>query len=293
VLDTGIDAGHEAFRGVELIQKDFSGEENGDEDGHGTHVAGTLFGRTTGGVRYGLAPGVGKALIGKVVGTDRSATTVELADAIQWAADGGAQIINLSLTSDFPGLVRWWTEEEGLEVELATSRALAQYRDNLRILDSLVAWHRARAAQAPGALIVAAAGNDSKRLLRHDYTLDAALPAAAEGILAVAALRTPGPPHDALRVAPFSNIGAAVAAPGTGVYSAWKGGGYEHKSGTSMASPHVAGVAALWAERQLDRSGMVNASSLDAQLRGNARRDRLAAADYLDVGEGLVAAPLD
>jgi subtilisin family serine protease len=96
-----------------------------------------------------------------------------------------------------------------------------------------------------------------------------------------------------LTVAPFSNIRAAIAAPGMGVYSAKKGGDYTFMNGTSMASPHVAGVAALWAERQLQRNGIVDVVALDAQLRGNARRDRLAEASYLDIGEGLVTAPLD
>src|SRR5208283_3431878 len=78
VLDTGIDAGHEAFRNVELIQKDFTGEGDGDQNGHGTHVAGTIFGQTVQGVRYAVAPGVRCALIGKVLGKKRSATTKEL-----------------------------------------------------------------------------------------------------------------------------------------------------------------------------------------------------------------------
>lgn len=293
VLDTGIDAAHEAFRDVELIQQDFTGEGNGDEAGHGTHVAGTIFGQTGGGVRYGVAPGVRRALIGKVLGMRSSTTTETLVKAIEWAVQGGAHVINMSLGFDFPGLVRWWVVERGMETDLATSKALIQYRDNLRLFDKLVEYLRARFARGSGALIVAAAGNESKRTIRPDYVIEAGPPAAADGIVAVAALQSAGMPHDRLTVAPFSNIRAIVAAPGMDIYSAQKGGGYVCMSGTSMASPHVTGVAALWADRQIQRTGMVSVSSLEAQLRAHARRDRLSGANALDIGEGLVTAPLD
>jgi subtilisin family serine protease len=292
VLDTGIDADHEAFKGIKLIQKDFTGEGNGDKDGHGTHVAGTIFGQTTQGVRYSVAPGVRRALIGKVLGAEGGGTTAGIIEAIQWAVKEKAHVINMSLGIDFPGLVQAFVGN-GLPVELATSLALADYRDNIRLFDTLVAYIGASARITIGALLVAAAGNESKRQLNPKYQITVSPPAAADGIVSVAALRSTGAPHTKLRVAPFSNIGAQVAGPGVGIYSAKLGGGYTQLSGTSMASPHVTGVAALWAERQLQRNGMVNIRALGDQLRGNTRRDRLPNAAVEDVGEGLVAAPLD
>src|SRR4051812_983734 len=68
VLDTGIDADHEAFSGLTITQEDFAGSGHGDSDGHGTHCAGTIAGQTTDGQRLGVAPGIEELLVGKVIG---------------------------------------------------------------------------------------------------------------------------------------------------------------------------------------------------------------------------------
>lgn len=290
VLDTGIDATHPAFAGVNLVQRDFTGEGNGDRHGHGTHVAGTIFGRGGQGLRIGVAPGVTRALIGKVLGEQRGATTADLVGAVQWAIDNGAHIINMSLGIDFPGLVAMLVDR-GLPADLAASQALAEFRDTVRFMDRAAALWRVPGAQFPGALIVAAAGNESRRELHPNYTIDVSLPAATDGIVAVAALQSAGPPHTQLSVANFSNIRATVAGPGVGIYSARAGGGFATMSGTSMASPHVAGVAALWAERQLQEDGFVTPATLGARLQGTASRERIDDARAQDVGEGLVTAP--
>jgi len=90
VLDTGIDSTHPAFTGVTLIEEDFSGSGNGDVQGHGSHCAGTIFGRDVDGTRIGVAPGVDRALIGKVLGDDGSGDSIGLFRGIQWATDQGA-----------------------------------------------------------------------------------------------------------------------------------------------------------------------------------------------------------
>ena len=85
VLDTGIDATHPAFTGVELVEQDFSGSGNGDKQGHGTHCAGTIFGRDVDGMRIGVARGVGRALIGKVLDDNGSGDSDMIFSGIQWA----------------------------------------------------------------------------------------------------------------------------------------------------------------------------------------------------------------
>ena len=91
LLDTGIEAEHPAFRGVDLVERDFTGLGNGDADGHGTHCAGILFGRNVDGVRIGVAPGVRRALIGKILGPEGGNSDM-LIRGIAWAHEQGAHV---------------------------------------------------------------------------------------------------------------------------------------------------------------------------------------------------------
>jgi subtilisin family serine protease len=290
VLDTGIDPQHEAFAGVELIRENFTDGDDNDVHGHGTHCAGTIFGRAAGGGRFGVAPGIKRALIGKVLG-EGGGTSDQICRAVLWAVDNGAHIISMSLGLDFPGFVDYLVKRD-YPVDLATSKALEAYSANTRLFEELAGLVRARGMFSQGTILVAAAGNESKRHLKPDYEITVAPPAAADGIVSVGALSTSGSPHNALKVADFSNTGPNISAPGVDILSAKKGGGYVKMSGTSMATPHVAGLAALWAEKLRKTHGYLKPDDLIHLFIGHAKTDRLAAGfDAMDVGAGLVMAP--
>jgi len=141
----------------------------------------------------------------------------------------------------------------------------------------------AQRALLQGTLIVAAAGNDSER--RWGIISPVSHPANCPSIMAVAALTSD------LKIAPFSNRGfdlnggqIDIAGPGVDVFSTWPmPTRYRTISGTSMATPHVAGIAALYAQV----SGLTG-SALWSMLTQNARRLLIPA---VDVGAGLVQAP--
>ncbi|WP_416426446.1 S8 family serine peptidase [Pseudomonas sp. App30] len=286
VLDTGIDATHPAFAGLELLEKDFSGDGNGDVQGHGTHCAGTIFGSGLG-ERIGVAPGVSRALIGKVLANDGSGSSEMVFDGLLWALDQRADIVSLSLGFDFTGMVKTLAGN-GWPVQLATSNALETYRANLRMFDALMAMTKARAAFGSSTLVIAAAGNESRRQTDPEYRIAASLPAAADDVLSVAAIGRDGAYYS---VADFSNCFATLCAPGVDITSAWPGGGLKTLSGTSMACPYVAGVAALWWEAIAATGKKANARNVRAKLVGTAQVSRFEKLDEVDVGQGVVVAP--
>jgi len=288
VLDTGIDPNHAAFAGMTLERKNFTTAGEDDQNGHGTHCAGTIFGRDVDGTRIGVAPGVERALIGKVLGPGGGSSD-RILEAIEWSLRNGAHIISMSLGIDFPGFVEE-LRQDGVPVPLATSMALEGYRANVLLFERLAALVEARSAFMQAAILVAAAGNESQRNVHPDFEIAVSPPAVADGIISVAALQ---PDAQGLTIAPFSNTGARVSGPGVGVLSARAGGGLRSLNGTSMATPHVAGVAALWAQK-LRIAGQFASPLFTDRLIGAATMTPLATGfDPPDVGAGIVQAPQD
>jgi subtilisin family serine protease len=258
VLDSGFDAGHPDFEGREIVAESFvQGETTADGSGHGTHCAGTAAGPGARGnrPRYGVAP---EAVlhVGKVLSDAGRGFEFDILSGMAWAIDAGCEVISMSLGRPAqPG------EAPSVQYERLGRRALEA-----------------------GCVIVAAAGNDSAR--RFGFIAPVAAPANSPSILAVGAVDAAG------LVAPFSAGGlnpdggeVDLAAPGVDVFSAFpRPQLYRALQGTSMACPHVAGVAALWAEAEPSLRGAALWRRLvetAAPLREGAR----------DVGAGLVQAP--
>ena len=288
VLDTGIDRDHPAFAGMTLIEKDFTDHGNGDRNGHGTHCAGTIFGRDAGQQRIGIARGVKRALIGKVLNHNGAGQSEMIFQALTWAMEQKADIVSMSVGLDFPGMVLRLTNE-GWPLDLATSTALEIYGGNLRMFDAIMAVLKAKSAFGASPLVIAAAGNESRRSIKQNYRIATSLPAAADDVVSVAAI---GRFEGKYKVADFSNIQARLSAPGVEITSAWPGGGLHTLSGTSMACPHVAGVAALWWQFLREDNIQPTPRSVTARLIANARKNVFVAnTDEADIGQGLVTAP--
>jgi len=137
--------------------------------------------------------------------------------------------------------------------------------------------------------VIAASGNESDR---PRYEVATSAPAAADGLISVGALQQVAGPPVRFRVASFSNAGPVIAGPGVAVQSARPGGGLRSLNGTSMATPHVAGVAALWFEQILAANPFGHIRQLESRLIGTARLDDFAAGEVLaNAGAGMIRAP--
>jgi subtilisin family serine protease len=258
VLDTGCDLKHPDFAGRAITDRSFiPGEAVQDANGHGTHCIGTSMGPKTAptGPRYGVAYDA-EIYAGKVLSDAGSGSDSQILGGIEWAIRNKCAVVSMSLGArTSPG--------QGFS----------------RVFEAVAAR-----AQDAGTLIIAAAGNDSNR---PTSAVPVSHPANCPSIMAVAAL------DSSLKVARFSNRGINpsggqidIAAPGVDVYSSFPmATRYRRLSGTSMATPHVAGVAALLAQANPGARGAALWQLVTTRAR------RLALLSSADVGAGLVQAP--
>lgn len=222
VLDTGIDIDHPDLTNVGL-RVDCTGNgaclpdpgEADDKNGHGTHVAGTIAALDNDIGVIGMAPGATLHAV-QVLGNSGRGSYSGIIAGIDWVAtQPQPSVINMSLggSGDKTG------------------------NCNNGVFNGEDAFHQAICnASEDGVVVVVAAGNSGDDAGNH-------VPAAYDDtVITVSATDS----NDAFPS--FSNYGnaVAIAAPGVSILSTWKGGGTNTISGTSMASPHVAGAVALW-----------------------------------------------
>jgi serine protease AprX len=236
VIDTGVELSHPALAAVAGTQLDFSGEGTGDFFGHGTHCAGVVASQDS--RFHGVAPGA-TVHDYKVMDQNGSMTAANGVSAIQQAVTDGMDV--LSNSWGFSLVNGAWTDPDG----------------------SCVLCQAADAAMAAGAVFVVAAGNEDDNSCGSTDT-HIRCPGNARSVITI------GATDDSDAMADFSSVGPTpdgrnkpdVAAPGTDIISCRASTGSDmggtatpidanfiQASGTSMATPHVAGVAALMLDK--------------------------------------------
>jgi subtilisin family serine protease len=299
VIDSGIRKDHVAFPASELRieAKDFTGQDDiTDQSGHGTHCSATILGREVRGRRIGVAPGVRDLFVARVFAPGVIGTSAMVIDAVYWAAlQKGANVISMSVGFNFTSFAAQ-LHESGLPVEAATAEALVEYGNNLLLFNSLMRMLSdvERAPHSQGVVMVSAAGNHSRREPKageQRFAVPVAPPSNADGVISVGALRRT---KSGLGITRFSNSGPKVVAPGFGVLSAGIAGN-DHltfKSGTSMACPHVAGLAALWWDAVNFSGGPAKAQAVAIKMLAHCRIDPLDPDLTVDDrGSGIPVAP--
>ena len=248
VLDTGLDLNHPDFTGRTIVSSSFiPGQTAQDGHGHGTHTAGTAAGpqKPASGPRYGIAYNA-SLYIGKVLSDAGTGVGGSVLAGMNWAITNKCDVISMSIQSQVG--------------EQATYTTAGQ-----KALDA-------------GLLVIAAAGNMSSRPGTINPT---SAPANSPTVMAVAGV------DSSLNMYVGSNGGKIeIAGPGVDVLSSVPmPGQYGTKTGTSMATPHVSGIAALWAQSDATFRG----KALWSALTGGAKSLSQPASD---AGAGLVQAPI-
>ncbi|MEV6205329.1 S8 family serine peptidase [Streptomyces sp. NPDC051771] len=227
VLDTGADADHPDLKGRITASENFTDSDSaGDRQGHGTHTLSTVggSGAAGGGKKKGVAPGAA-LLNGKVLNDAGSGATSWIIAGMEWAVAQGADVVSMSLGNP--------SETDCDDPMSAAAEQLAQNE---------------------GTLFVVAAGNAGPSLN------SVSSPGCAPSVLTVGATdRDDSTAYFSSR-SPVANeahtLKPEIAAPGVGISAAAAGGrgvyAYQAMSGTSMATPHVAGAAAILKQRHPD-----------------------------------------
>lgn len=262
ILDTGLELSHPDFFGRNIEGKSFiAGEDwNRDPNGHGTHCAGVATGniRLDNGKRYGIAKEA-NLKIAKVLSDAGKGTTSSVIDAIDWAITKKFRILSLSLAS--PVLLN---EAPSPLFETIGARALEN-----------------------NCIIIAAAGNDSNR---PAVPKPVSMPANSMSVMAVGAI------DGQMKVAKFSNAGlnpstggnVNICAPGVDIISSYpknsknKNSNYYAMSGTSMATPHVSGLIALYMEQFPEKSAKEIWELVEMKAKP------IEGLKYRDIGNGLI-----
>ncbi|WP_167040896.1 S8 family serine peptidase [Salinibacterium sp. ZJ454] len=260
VIDSGIDSGHPDLDGAVIGGADFSGLGTADgqkpvgsseSNGHATMVASLAAGRGTGasdGV-IGVAPRASLLSLSIGFGEGSRGSDEQIADAVRWAVDNGADVINMSLTRN--------------------------------TLDWPTSWDDAFLyAMQNDVIVVAAAGN------RGSGTVSVGAPATMPGVLTVAGVSREG---IASFDASSQGITIGVAAPSEDLVGATPGGGHVLWQGTSGATPIVAGLAALVraAHPELDAANVINRIIASADDAGSPGADPIYGNGLIDAAEAV------
>jgi subtilisin len=246
VLDTGIDKDHEDLKVTGGVSFVSSATSYDDDNGHGTHVAGIIAGQDNDFGVKGIAPNVQLYAI-KVLDKSGSGHHSQIIDGIEWAVQNDLDIINLSLSS----------EEGSKSLKLAVDEAYKK-----------------------GVHIVAASGNHLNNTFSEDQ--EVMYPAKYESVVAVGAI------DQSNKHPKFSGSGPEleIVAPGVNIYSTFMNNTYESHTGTSMATPYVTAIYALYKEAYPNLS----ASALREKINKQAK-DIGAVGRDVNYGYGIIQAP--
>ena len=256
IVDTGINYSHPDLQANYKLGYDFVNDDPDpmDDDGHGTHVAGTISGTGVGGYQTGVAPGANLFAV-KVLGSNGYGNYSDIIEGVGWSVANGADIVSLSIGGPHDSSMT-------------------------AMIDNTI---------AAGVLPVIAAGNDGKNgsstIACPGDELNALTVGATDNNDIIADFSSRGPVNGYIK--------PDVVAPGVNIYSTSISGGYLIMGGTSMATPHVSGAAALILQAYPDMSPLEVKQLLESTAvdLGTSGKDNTYGSGRIDVLKAIMAPP--